>query len=315
MELFVLSAINGLIYGMLLFMLSSGLTLIFGIMGVLNFAHASLYMLGAYFAFQIAQFTNFWVGLFVAPVLVGLVGAAIERYLLRRLHKYGHIPELLLTFGLFFLIEEVVKLVWGQPAVPYRVPALLHFTLFRLYNSSFAAYKLFMFVVAVLVFVALFLMLKRTRVGLIVQASIGHPEMVTALGHNVPLVFMGVFGVGAALAGLAGTIMGNFYVTEPSMAYHVGLIIFVIIVVGGLGSVTGAFIASIIIGLMDTLAVAFEYSLSDLLNVFHTQVSMSSPLYDFVHIKISDTAGVLPFLLMLVLLIFRPTGLMGQREV
>jgi branched-chain amino acid transport system permease protein len=315
MDLLILSAINGLIYGMLLFMLSSGLTLVFGVMGVLNFAHASLYMLGAYFAYQIAQFTDFWVGVIVAPVLVGLMGAGIERYLLRRLHKYGHIPELLLTFGLFYLIEEIVKLVWGQPAVPYRVPAVLHFTLFRIFDSSFEAYKLFMFAVAVLVFVALFLMLKRTRVGLIVQASIGHPEMVMALGHNVPLVFMGVFGVGAALAGLAGSIMGNFYVTEPSMAYHVGLIIFVIIVVGGLGSVTGAFVASIIIGLMDTIAVALEYSLGDLLSLVHVQVGVSSPFYDFVNIKISDTSGVLPFLLMVVLLIFRPTGLMGQREV
>jgi branched-chain amino acid transport system permease protein len=315
MDLLILSAINGLIYGMLLFMLSSGLTLIFGIMGVLNFAHASLYMLGAYFAFQIAQFTDFWVGLIVAPLLVGLAGAGIERYLLRRLHKYGHIPELLLTFGLFYLIEELVKLVWGQPAVPYRVPALLHFTLFRLFNSSFEAYKLFMFGMAVLVFVALFLLLKRTRVGLIVQAAIGHPEMVTALGHNVPLVFMGVFGVGSALAGLAGAIMGNFYVTEPSMAYHVGLIIFVIIVVGGLGSVTGAFVASIIIGMLDTVAVAIEFSLSDLLALMHVHVGAGSPLYDFVNIKVSDTSGMLPFLLMVVLLIFRPTGLMGQREV
>lgn len=315
MELFVLSAINGLIYGMLLFMLSSGLTLIFGIMGVLNFAHASLYMLGAYFAFQISQFVGFWVAIIVAPLLVGLTGAAIERYLLRRLHQFGHIPELLLTFGLFFLVEEVVKLVWGNPAVPYQVPDVLDFTLFRIYNSDFAAYKLFMFGVALLMFVALFLMLTRTRLGLIVQASISHPDMVGALGHNVPLVFMGVFGVGAALAGLAGTIMGNFYVTDPSMAFHVGTIIFVIVVLGGLGSVTGAFIASIIIGLLDTFAVAIEYSLNDLLAVFGSSLEYGSPFYDFVTIKVSDTAGVLPFLLMLVLLIIRPTGLLGQREV
>lgn len=314
MELFILSTINGLIYGMLLFMLSSGLTLIFGVMGVLNFAHASLYMLGAYFAFQIAQVTNFWVGLIVAPVLVAVLGAGIERYLLRRLHKYGHIPELLLTFGLFYLIEELVKLIWGQPAVPYHVPPVLHFVLFHVFNSTFEAYKLFMFAVAILVFVALFLLLTRTRVGMIVQASIGHPDMVTALGHNVPLVFMGVFGVGAGLAGLAGAVMGNFYVTEPSMSYHVGLIIFVVIVVGGLGSVTGAFIASLVIGLLDTYAIAIGYSLSDLLHLFHINVSMTSPFYDLVHIQVSDTAGVLPYLLMVLLLIFRPTGLMGQRE-
>lgn len=315
MELVVLSLINGLIYGMLLFMLSSGLTLIFGIMGVLNFAHASLYMLGAYFGYQIGQWSNFWVGLFVAPVLVGALGALIERYMLRRLHRFGHIPELLLTFGLFFLIEEIVKLIWGNPAVQYKVPPSLDFALFQVYETSYSAYRLFMFVVAVLMFVVLFLLLTRTRVGLIVQASTTHPEAVSALGHNVPGVFMAVFGIGAGMAGLAGVIMGNFYVTDPTMAYFVGTVIFVIVVVGGLGSVVGAFIASILIGLLDTFAVAIEVSFLDVLAWFDITVARTSFLYQFVSIKISDTAGVLPFLLMLILLVFRPTGLLGQREV
>ena len=138
--------------------------------------------------------------------------------------------------------------------------------------------------------------------------------MVGALGHNVPLVFMGVFGVGSALAGLAGVIMGNAYLTEPGMAFYVGPIIFVIVVVGGLGSVTGAFIASLLIGLIDTFAVALEYSLADLLALAGLSVSASSAFAEALSIKISDTAGVLPFLLMLVVLIVRPTGLLGQRD-
>ncbi len=315
MELIIFSLLNGILYGVLLFMLSSGLTVIFGMMGVLNFAHASLYMIGAYLGYQISQITGFWSAFFIAPVLVGLLGAAIERYMLRRVHRFGHIPELLLTFGLAFMIEEVVKLIWGKSAVPYRVPHSLDFTLFQLFDTTYPAYRMFMLVVAVGMFVALFLMLSRTRVGLIVQAAISHPDIVGALGHNVPRVFMGVFGVGSGMAGLAGVLMGNAYLTEPGMAFYVGPVIFVIVVVGGLGSVTGAFIASLIVGLMDTFAVALEYSMADLLNLFGISMEEASTLYEIMSIKISDTAGVLPFLLMLVILVVRPRGLLGQRDV
>lgn len=315
MELIVFSLLNGLLYGMLLFMLSSGLTLIFGMMGVLNFAHASLYMVGAYLGYQFSLMSNFWVGLFLAPVVVGLLGVITERYMLRRVHRYGHIPELLLTFGLAFMIEEVVKLIWGKSAVPYQVPEALDFTLFQLFNTTYPAYRMFMLGVAVVIFVMLYLMLAKTRIGLIVQAAITHPDIVGTLGHNVPRVFMLVFGVGSGLAGLAGVIMGNAYLTEPGMAFYVGPIIFVVVVVGGLGSITGAFIASILIGMIDTFAVAMEYSIVDLLGGFGVTVSATSAFYEVLNIKISDTAGVLPFLLMLIVLVVKPTGLMGQREI
>lgn len=212
------------------------------------------------------------------------------------------------------MIEEIVKLIWGKSSVPYPVPRELDFALFHLFETSYPAYRVFMLVVAVVMFLMLFLLLTRTRVGLIVQAAITHREMVGALGHNVPLVFMGVFGVGSALAGLAGVIMGNAYLTEPGMAFYVGPIIFVIVVVGGLGSVTGAFIASLLIGLIETFAVAIEYSLGDVLGFFGLSASGSPAIVEVLSIKISDTAGVLPFLLMLIVLIVRPTGLMGQRE-
>ncbi len=135
LELVIFSTLNGVLYGMLLFLLASGLTLIFSMMGVLNFAHASFYMLGAYFGFQISQWLDFWVALFAAPVLVGLIGAAVERWGLRTVHKWGHVPELLFTFGLAFVIEELVQMIWGKLPVDYRVPKLLDFPAFELFGA------------------------------------------------------------------------------------------------------------------------------------------------------------------------------------
>src|SRR5512140_2771630 len=149
MEFFVISLLNGVTYGLLLFMLSSGLTLIFSMMGILNFAHAAFYMLGAYFAYQISVYIGFWPRLVFAPLLVGVVGALVERYGIRKAHHYGHVAELLFTFGLTFLIEEVVKLIWGKATVDYRIPASLDGPLFTLFGTSFPTYKGFMMLVSV----------------------------------------------------------------------------------------------------------------------------------------------------------------------
>src|SRR5262245_47262690 len=219
MEVLFVSLLNGLVYGMLLFMLASGLTLIFSMMGVLNFAHASVYMLGAYFAYDVSRTIGFWAALVVAPLMCGLVGAIIEMYGLRRVHQNGHIAELLFTFGLAFIIEKAVQMAWGLLPVPYRVPAALDRPLFSIYGTNFHAYRGFMLFVSVLMFVAIWVLLTRTRIGLVIQAALTHPEMVGALGHNVPRVFTTVFAGGCALAGLAGVIGGNYLVTEPSMAF------------------------------------------------------------------------------------------------
>src|SRR6187549_1307318 len=261
MEFFVISLLNGVSYGLLLFMLSSGLTLIFSMMGVLNFAHASFYMLGAYFAFTVSQLVGYWPALIVSPLLVGLLGAAFERYCLRRVHKFGHVPELLITFGLSFIILEMVQLIWGTSSVDYRVPGALEGPLFTLYGTQFPAYRGFMMFVAILMLIAIWLLLTRTRIGLVIQAALTHPETVEALGHNVPRVFMLVFGGGAVLAALAGVIGGNAFVTEPGMAATVGSVIFVVVVVGGMGSLAGAFVASLLIGVIQTFAVGIDSSL------------------------------------------------------
>jgi len=313
-EFVVISLLNGISYGLLLFMLASGFTLIFSMMGVLNFAHASFYMLGAYFGYQISTWLGFWPALFVAPLLVGAAGALVERYGLRRVHKSGHVPELLFTFGLSYIIVELVQIVWGRAAVPYQVPPELQGPLFTVFTTTFPAYRAFMMLIAVLMLVAIWLMLTRTRIGLVIQASLTHPGMAEALGHNVPRVYMLTFGGGTALAGLAGVIGGNAYVTEPSMAALVGAIIFVVTVVGGMGSLAGAFVASLLIGLMQTFAIGLDWSPVGLLGRLGIEITPETFLYALWSLKLSQVAPVLPYLLLVMILVFRPRGLMGTRE-
>jgi branched-chain amino acid transport system permease protein len=343
MEFFVISALNGLSYGLLLFMLSSGLTLIFSMMGVLNFAHASFYMVGAYVGYSVAQLVGFWPALLVAPLVVGALGALFERLCLRKVHKYGHVPELLITFGLSFVLLELVQLVWGRTAVEFRPPAALQgaaFTLVqhsvegfrvvwgsapaalcsaaeagvRVICSPFPATRGFMMLTAIFMLVALGLLLARTRIGLVIQAALTHPDTVEALGHNVPRIFMLVFGAGAALAGLAGVVGGSTFVTEPNMALTVGSIIFVVVVVGGMGSLSGAFVASLLIGLVQTFAVALDHSVGSVLQLLGLDPGSAARDSTFLKLTISQVAPILPYLLLVLILIFRPSGLLGKRE-
>ena len=313
-EFFAISLLNGVSYGLLLFMLSSGLTLIFSMMGVLNFAHTSFYMLGAYLAYTISGVVGFWPALVLAPLAVFALGAAFERYSLRRVHKFGHVPELLVTFGLSYLILEVVQLLWGRSTVPYGLPTQLQGPLFTLYGTQFPKSRSFIMAVALLMLLAVWLLLTRTRIGLVIQAALKHPEMVEALGHNVPRVFMLVFGGGAALAGLAGVIGGNTYVTEPAMAASVGSIIFVVVVVGGMGSLAGAFLASLLIGVVQTFAVALDWSAATGLRALGVAVTDQTFGYELLKLTISQVAPILPYLFLVLILIFRPKGLLGTRE-
>ena len=343
MEFFTISMLNGLSYGLLLFMLSSGLTLIFSMMGVLNFAHASFYMIGAYIAYSISRFTGFWPGLVLAPLAVGALGALFERFCLRRVHKYGHVPELLITFGLSFVIIELVLLIWGRTAVEFPPPEMLRGPAFTLVNSSidglsvvsgaapsamctaadaaarivcspFPATRGFMMLVALAMLVALWLLLTRTRIGLVIQSALTHPEMVESLGHNVPRVFMLVFGAGAALAGLAGVIGGTTFVTEPAMAATVGSVIFVVVVVGGMGSLAGAFVASLLIGVIQTFAIALDYSVVSAVSSLGLRLSPAIADNSLLKLTISQIAPILPYLFLVLILIFRPKGLLGTRE-
>ena len=314
LEFILVTLLNGLSYGLLLFMLSSGLTLIYSMMGVINFAHASFYMLGAYVAYTISLYAGFWVALIAAPVIIGILGALVEHYGLRRVHKYGHIPELLFTFGFAYIAVEVVQLLWGRSPVPYTIPAALDGSLFTLYSTTFPLYRGFMLLMSFIMLVCVYGLIRHTRIGLIVQAALTHPAMAEALGHNVPRIFMLVFGGGSALAALAGVIGGAAFVTEPSMAASVGSIIFVVVVVGGLGSLAGAFIASLVIGLMQTFAVALDYSFASVLTQWGFTVSPDTALYPVLRLTIAQVAPILPYVLLVLMLIVRPKGFMGKRE-
>ena len=314
MEFFLISMLNSISYGLLLFMLSSGLTIIFSMMGVLNFAHASFYMVGAYFAYQVSGWIGFWPALAIAPLLVGAAGMVVERYGLRTVHKYGHVAELLFTFGLAYLIEEAVHLIWGRSSVPYAVPPSLDGAAFTLFSTDYPIYRVFMMGVSVSMLVGIYLTLTRSRIGLVIQAALTHPQTVETLGHNVPRVFMLVFGGGAALAGLAGVIGGNAFITEPGMAAAVGPIVFVIVVVGGMGSLAGAFLASLLLGTLQTFSVALDYSFIDLLGKLGMVVGPDALMAPVLSLTIAQTGPVLPYLLMVLMLIFRPKGIMGTRE-
>ncbi len=311
LEIVIFSTLNGILYGLLLFMLSSGLTLIFSMMGVLNFAHASFYMLGAYFAYTLGMHTGFWPALILAPLLVGALGALVERFGLRRVHANGHVAELLFTFGLAYVIDELVQMMWGTVAVAYREPAYMREPLFTLFGTDYSIFRGVVILISILMFVALWYLLKKTRVGLMIRAALTHGEMVGHLGHNVPRLFMGVFGFGCALAGLAGVIGGPIMSTEPGMAATLGPIVFVVVVVGGMGSLQGALYASLLICLIQTFFVAVNASVADVVNAMGANLD---PYGELGRISLATLAPMTPFILLVLILIFRPRGLMGELE-
>ncbi|MBB5419802.1 branched-chain amino acid ABC transporter permease [Paraburkholderia atlantica] len=309
MQSFIITLLNGLSYGLLLFMLSAGLTLIFSMLGVLNFAHASFYMLGAYVGFSVAARAGFWSALIVAPLVVGLLGAALERWLLRRVRGHGHLPELLLTFGAAYLLGELVKLGWGLSPLSATIPAVLDGPLFSLYGAVFTRYRAFMMAVSLAMLAALVAMLRVSKTGLIVRAALTHAQAVEALGHNVPRVFTGVFAAGTALAALAGVIGAPLFVIEPAMAESLGSIVFVVVVIGGLGSLSGALVASLLVGCVQTLAVASDLSLGDAVALAG---AVLPPEWDA--LTLAQVAPLLPYLLLVAVLAMRPRGLFGRRD-
>ncbi len=307
MQSFVINLLNGVSYGLLLFMLSAGLTLIFSMLGVLNFAHASFYMLGAYVGYAVAARGGFWAALVIAPVLVGLLGAALERGLLRRVRPHGHLAELLLTFGAAYLIGEAVKLVWGLSSLGAAIPPLLDGPLFTVYGAAFSRYRAFVMLVAVAMLALLYLVLRTSRTGLIVRAALTHPAAVEALGHDVPRVFTLVFAIGTGLAALAGVIGAPLFVIEPAMAESVGPIVFVVVVVGGLGSLGGALAASLLVGCLQTFAVASDVSLGSF------AAALGADLPDrWAALTLAQLAPLVPYVLLVAMLAARPRGLFGH---
>jgi len=286
MDIYIIQAIHGLVYGMLLFLVSSGLTLVLGMMGVLNLAHAAFYMLGAYFAYTITvHLGNFWLSLIVAPLIVGTLGIGIEHFTLRKVHKSGHVAELLLTFGLFYVLAELVRIIWGSNPLRIPLPVLLAGEI-PLLGMTYPIYRIFILGFSFLILIGMALLLLRTRIGILIRAAVSDADMVDVLGTNVPRVFRGVFGGGAALAALAGVIAAPFLSTYPGMGLDILLDCFVVIVVGGFGSLLGAFVTSLMLGQLQSFGVLW----------------------------IPRLALVFQFLLMAVVLIIRPTGLFGEKQ-
>jgi len=275
-------------------------------MGVLNFAHASFYMLGAYLGWQIAAWAGFWAALVLAPVLTGLLGALAQRLLLRRLRGQGHAAELLLTFGLAWVIGEGVQLAWGRAPLAWPVPPLLAGNLFTVYGAGFPVYRGFMMAVALLMLGGLALFLARARLGLVIRAAVAQPHMVEALGHDLPRLHTLVFGVGTGLAGLAGVLGGMALVTEPGMAESLGSIVFVVVVLGGLGSLGGAFVAALLIGLVQTLAVALDAPLVRLVP------RLAGGPEALAGLSLAQVAPLLPYVLLIAVLLVRPQGLLAR---
>jgi branched-chain amino acid transport system permease protein len=284
--LYVAQAIHGLAYGMLLFLVASGLTMIFGMMGILNIAHASFAMLSAYFCYQVLLMTgNFWVGLLVAPVIAGFCGVLTERFLLRTVHKQGHLAELLITVGIMMLILEIVKIGWGTESLVVKIPPSLS-GLVKFSGLTYPIYRLFVIGFSIIILGFMALILFKTRLGKIVRAAVSDADMVSALGINTPVVFMLVFGIGIWLAGVAGAVAGPLLTVFPGMADQLGMDAFVVVVVGGFGSLLGAFIVALFLGELNSYGIQF----------------------------IPRLAPVLMFAFMAIVLAFKPMGLFGERE-
>jgi branched-chain amino acid transport system permease protein len=285
METFAIQFLHGLTYGMLLFLVASGFTLVFGMMQVLNLAHVSFYMLGAYLSYTMLKVVgNFWVGLIICPIIVAFLGILMERFLLRRVHEAGHMQELMVTFGILFVLDEAVKWVWGSDYLSVPIPSALSGSVLIMGNI-YPVYRLFILFFSVVILVLLAILLMKTRLGITVRAMVSDRDMASALGTNVPFVFMLVMGIGSWLAGLAGVIAGPFISINPGMGHEILANCFIVTVTGGLGSLQGAVIASFLLG----------------------------QLYSFGILFISRFAIVFGFLLMAVVLIIKPSGLFGEK--
>jgi len=282
---YLIQLLNGIQYGLLLFLLASGLTLIFGIMGVINLAHGSFYMIGAYLAFGLAKLTgNFWLAIPLGLVIALALGIVLETTLFSRIYKRDHLYQVLLTFGLILIFEELRSILFGDDVHGVAVPALLDYSVRLTDTLSYPVYRLFITLVCLLVAAAMVLVIHKTRLGMMIRAGSSNREMAASLGVNIPLLFALVFAFGTALAAFAGMIAAPISSVFPGMGNQILILCFVVVVIGGIGSINGALIASLAIGLADTLGkvIAPEYS------------------------------GIAVYLLMAVILLWRPQGLANK---
>ena len=301
--LFLTQALNGLQLGILLFLLAAGLTLVFGIMNFVNLAHGSLYMVGAYFAAAVFNWSGSFVlaGLFAVPATL-LLGMIVERVALRRLYRRDHLDQVLATFGLILFFNEVVRMIWGPASVYMNAPEALSGTL-SLFGFGYPAYRFAIIAAGLGVAAGLYWLIHKTRIGMLIRAGASDGEMVSALGINIGLLNTMVFGLGAALAGFAGWMAGPILSVQPGMGEPILILTLVVIVTGGIGSIRGAFYGAMIVGVVDTIGRAFLPTL----------------LREFLERTLAQAAGpaiasILIYLLMAVVLAVRPQGLFPVRH-
>jgi branched-chain amino acid transport system permease protein len=275
---------NGLVYGALLVIMCSGLALIYGLRRVVNFAHGSLYMLGAYIGYSIALQHNFWVALVCAPAIMAVLGVLLDRYGFRLLQDRDPLSVVLVTFGLLLVIEDGVQTFWGKSNLSVPVPQALAFGI-DWWGTPVPAYRLCVIVIGAVVALGLSLWLKYSRVGLFVRAASTDPVTTSMQGVNTDLISAGVVGLGTALAGLAGVVAAPFLSLSPSMSADVIIDSFVVVVIGGLGSLAGAFVAALVLGMVQAIGAVY----------------------------LPDASVLLPFVIMIAILIWRPSGLAGSR--
>jgi branched-chain amino acid transport system permease protein len=299
MILFIEQCLNGLQFGLLLFLLAAGLTLVFGIMDLVNLAHGSLYMVGAYFAATFASFTgSFVLGAIMALIGTLLVGMAVEVIAMRRLYGRDHLDHVLATFGLILFFDELVRLIWGPAGMSLPLPSWLNTSVQILPGVYYSAYKFSIIVVALAVAAILYFVVMRTRLGMLIRAGAANREMVGALGVNIKLLFTLVFGLGAALAGLAGLMQAPILTVQIGMGESILIVAFVITVIGGIGSIRGAFIAALLVGFIDTLGRSYFPELMRLVLSKEAAATAAPAL-----------SSMLIYLLMAIVLVLRPEGL------
>jgi len=296
---FIEQCLNGVQLGMLLFLLAAGLTLIFGIMDLVNLAHGSLYMIGAYFAATFAAVTgSFVAGALLALAATLLVGMAVEVIAIRRLYGRDHLDHVLGTFGLLLFFNELVRLIWGPAGMTLPLPSEMLTAVQVLPGVYYPAYRIVIIAMTLVVALLLYILVMRTRVGMLIRAGASNREMVGALGVNIKLLYTLVFGLGAALAGFAGLMQAPILTVQIGMGENILILAFVVIIIGGIGSIRGAFVASIFVGLVDTIGRAF---LPDLLRLF-LSTNAASTLGP-------SLSSMMIYMLMAAILVFRPEGL------
>jgi branched-chain amino acid transport system permease protein len=300
--LIVEQALNGLQFGLMLFLLAAGLTLVFGIMDMINLAHGSLYMLGAFLASTFVQATgSFVAGMLVAVPATAVLGMVLEVSILRTLYTRDHLSQVLATFALILIINELTRLVWGSDAA-LPIPQAVSGPVELLPGLRYPAYRLVIIAVGVAVAALLYMLVAKTRVGMLVRAGASNREMALAMGVNIKTLFTLVFGVGAALCAVAGAMLGPLFAVQVGMGENILILAFVVIVIGGIGSIRGALVGAILVGVVDTIGRAF---LPLLFGAFFQPrvASAAGPAI----------ASVMIYLLMAVVLYFRPQGLFPAR--